>query len=194
MNGRLISFWNNPDELSSKVLFSLQDAMKSNPRRGWEKALSQGVDKVIEENIILKRQNNDLNSKIKKLEYENEFLHAKQDEAFGAIVTLSGSFQNDNAYRGQYCQSMTLNKIFMLWYASILEVQFDIHAKRSLENSLENHFGLNKIIIDEENYAFIKNLLSGIGVIAEFSNKKAYGSSKCVVVTDYGKRVWELLR
>lgn len=189
INNRLVSFWNNPDELSSKVVLSLENAIVTIPRRGWEPALPESNEKIFNDNIFLISQNIKYCKRIKDLEKELTFFRTKQKTDYNADVTLKGIYKN-NGVELKCSYNITLKKVLLLWYPHILDVQIDIEAKQCLEKAFEDHLNINNFVIDEDSYCLIKSSLSSMGVIAEFSIKKPFGISKHIIITDYGKKIW----
>lgn len=185
-DNRLVSFWNNSDELSAKVILSLENAISTIPRCGWEPALSESNIKIFNENTLLKEKNSNLIKRINRLEKELAFFNSEHIKNFNDTITIKGTHKN----KKDCSFTITLKKLFLLWYPHVLDIQIDIQAKQYLEKDLEKHNNLVDFTLDQESYEMIKSIFSSMGVLAEFSQKMRIGYVEQIVVTNFGKSIW----
>ena len=190
---RLVNFWNDPNELASQVVFSLEYAIKTIPRQGWEPALSESNIKIYNDNLSLRSEIEKYRNNIKELKTSLSYYQSIELNDINDYILLSGTYENDSVCENKHTFNISFKKIFILWYPHILDVKIDIQAKHSLDKAIENHLNLNKFNLDEDCYNSIKIHLSKMGIIAEFSKKNHVGFSKQIVVTEYGKLIWNSL-
>lgn len=186
-SGRLVNFWNSKDELASKVTISISQAIDITPRRGWERALPEGNEKIKKDNEHLKEEIIFTNNKLNELREEIDLLYRRNCNDFNAEITFSYLLDID----GYKTNSISLKKLFALWYPSIKDKpQIDGQAKRALEDAIANYIHTSSFYLKDKEYTHIKNAFSNLGVLAEFTVKKYGKLSKHIVVTDYGERMW----
>lgn len=192
MQERMVSFWNTSDQLSSEVSSSLENAIKTTPRKGWERSLLESNEELLENNLKLKKENQQFANEIKRLKSELTFFNQDINQNINCIkIMINGSTVDSNDYKSIYHCDMTLKKIFSLWYPYLLEIVIDSQAKLLLEGVLCNHLNLENFVLDDDCYVVIKGHLSQLNMLAEFSIRRAIGSSKHLIVTDRGKYIWD---
>ena len=93
--GHTVKYWNNPDDLSSKVLSSIPKAINYQPRVGWVRADSvvsgdanETIDKLERQIESYKNDLQKLEEDLKKKEEDNHALETSNQEAQKEIVTL----------------------------------------------------------------------------------------------------------
>lgn len=87
LDGRLVKFWNNGDELKYELHSSLSHEMKINPRVGWIRGntsvdleLHTTIDRLRQENQQLKEDNNELLKHNIKIDEKNHNIYEKEFE------------------------------------------------------------------------------------------------------------------
>lgn len=67
VSGRMVSFWNNSDDLYGKCGIALMKSFNTHPREGWVRASSANTGEMPEEITRLSRENGSLWAEIRKL-------------------------------------------------------------------------------------------------------------------------------
>ena len=190
-DGRLTKYWSTPDELAKEVLVGLQEAIKLNPRLGWEKALPISNTEMYNE--LQKLQSELTITKQMLVEAESRVM-AQETNFWSKHIRLMGTLEQEDRNKIPYECDISIRYIFNLWYPHLLKVSLDVEARDNLDRMIEQTQNLYLFKMDDSCYTLIKALLVEAGIIAEFVSRRSYGGTiSNIVLTKKGKQVWDSL-
>ncbi|WP_299096867.1 DUF4062 domain-containing protein [uncultured Winogradskyella sp.] len=86
IQGKIVSYWDDKNDLYGKVSISLMKQFNTNPRAGWVKSSEQVGPEVLKEISRLSNENSELRKTIKT--YEDQFEKDKNEEFQKTLETL----------------------------------------------------------------------------------------------------------
>ena len=165
---RLIEYWNNPNDLSSKVVLSLVSTIKLFPAVGWVRANLQTNTESLQEI-------NNLRKKIETLKQEKEDLLnnisttsqiadiAELDE----VIIVSGSNYTTRSGRTKWELTLTWERLFAIISPFFLECHTDSRAQDIISEALakEAKSCQSYPSIDTQDFQTIKVQFMALGLI-----------------------------
>jgi hypothetical protein len=132
-SGRLVDYWENGDDLASKVLLSLLQTMKAHPAVGWVRGNKVSNEGLLIDLNELRKENEELRSRIEHL--NSKTLEEKNDIAdFSDVFKLDIFFESEGVFgaRAKYRQTIPLT-----WKEIFGAVATDLEFGLSRENVSE---------------------------------------------------------
>lgn len=96
IQSKLVSFWNDKNDLYGKVSISLMKQFNTNPRVGWVKSSESMGPEILKEISRLSTENSDLRKEIEN--YENQLNQEEKTEFEKTLNTLKHNKRNPSFY------------------------------------------------------------------------------------------------
>lgn len=201
IQSKIVSYWDDKNDLYGKVSISLMKQFNTNPRVGWIKSSEQMSPEVVKEISRLSNENSNLRNKIDELEAE---INREQREEFEKILdTLKHNKRNLSFYY-QYGRGWEDSTEF-----SLLEIFNLLAPELMIENSTKSCariLGLSLRPDDERRIRaewgtpsnVVKKILADINVLDLIMPSPKKHSVKddndYWTLTEEGKRVFKVVR
>ena len=169
---RLVQYWTMAEELPGKVALSLPKTIRTYPAEGWIRGNSVTNPEILQELNELRKENQELKSKLKAIAEEPpelidlEELAGLDDEFilsgnYNPIMNLMESHSWENAFFWK--------EIFSLIGPSLLIPRTDESVRRDFSKKIFNKTGIDEFEfdfgIDDETYETIRTHLRTLGLV-----------------------------
>ncbi len=164
--GRLVKFWNNPEDLSGLVALSLSKTIKTYPAIGWVRANTIGSAEILGELNELRKENAKLKSDYETVAIKNErnSVISKED-----LAGLDDKFIFHAKYEtgGDTEIELTWGEIFNYISPFLMEHPLDYNVNAYLADGVLKKIGKNGRFpkIDKEEFNTIKIHLETLNLI-----------------------------
>jgi len=118
---KMVSFWNNPDELALKVNTSITQAINRYPRIGWARADKFANEELMSDFIVSNNENKELKEKLAKIEIKPEY------EGIAELEELF-SFKIYDKANYSYLATYSWERIFSLFATYIKNEEYEASA------------------------------------------------------------------
>lgn len=134
--GRLVKFWNNPDELNGLVAVSLTKTIKTYPAIGWVRGNIPTNEETLQEINELRKELDELRKY--KREKENSSCEIDDIAALDDTISFSGIY---GVHRSNWEITLSWKELFGLISPYFLESQNDHYAKEIISKVLVEETG-----------------------------------------------------
>ena len=173
--GRLVQYWNNPDDLNAKVAVSIPKTIKMYPRTGWVRANLQSSVESLQEM-------NDLRKELAELRLYKENIENSQKENESIDTKLELASLEDEIVLRQDISDQTKKigsnwkNLFVRLAPDLMSYPSDFQAKRKVNEILRSIKSDRNLIIYEHDEDTVKIHLMSLGLIDVKYNKTTNGS------------------
>lgn len=194
--GRLVKFWNKPEDLPGLVALSLSKTIKTYPAVGWVRANTIGNTEILAELNELRKENAKLKSEYdSKVESNEKSLTINHEELAGLddIYTFHAKFSS--SLNQEF--SMTWGEIFNIISPFLMEQPVDGKVNTYLADIVlkRNGFSGSFPSVDNDDYNTIKIHLDTLNLVKIQNLKTTQGGLALFwSLTDYGVRTMKILR
>ena len=182
MQGRLIKFWKNAEELPGQVALSLTKTIKMYPAVGWIRASNAANENILSEINELRKQNLELESSLKKITSQ-QLTVVKDIADINSLFTIHGSYKTQRSGYSPSNHTFEINiswkEIFTLIAPYLIEHPSDTGVKLKLalllhEKNGEPSSGYS-ITINDQEFKTLTIQLKAYGLIQTNYNKTTKG-------------------
>lgn len=190
MTNRLAKYWNEKMELKYNVHDSLSRAFKMNPRDGWIKGDTPTDKKTLIELEKLRKEKNELVSKVEHLNSQLEERSEIENIAQGSdIINLNYRYcEYDLEYENEEdIISITWDELFRLVAPEFAAIQTVAGAKDIIDKSINRYINkeYDELYINQDDFNIIKYQFDALNLI----KLEVMGKYETMVLTDRGKRL-----
>lgn len=196
MNGRLIKFWKNAEELPGLVALSLQKTIKMYPATGWVRANNIASEDILIEINNLRKVNNELKDQLQKIQaQEKPIVDGIAD--IDSTITIHGTYKTPIRYgdrTDKFEYSLSWRDLFALISPYLVEHPNDISVKLRLASNLKKQATSSPsgqaITIDDQEFKTITVQLKAYGLITtKYSQTVKGGMALFWSLTKAGERL-----
>lgn len=171
--GRLVKFWNKPEELPGLVALSLPKTIKTYPATGWVRANAATPSEILQELNEQRKENDELKEQVKSLTQNVEdkpILNIENLAGLDDSVVITGTYYNYSDGTKNWKHTLTWKELFYILSPELLDIPSDIIAFERLSQAVFLKTGLSAYIgkstvIDNDVYQTIKIHLKLLGLI-----------------------------
>ena len=196
MNGRLIKFWKNAEELPGLVALSLQKTIKMYPATGWVRASNIASEDILIDINNLRKENNELKDQLNKIQaQEKPLIDGLAD--IDSAVTTHGTYKTPVRYGDRidkFEHTLSWRALFALISPYLVEHPNDASVKIRLASNLKEQAApsssAHTITIDDQEFKTITIQLKAYGLITtKYSQTVKGGMALFWSLTKAGERL-----
>lgn len=196
MNGRLIKFWRNAEELPGLVALSLQKTIKMYPATGWVRASNVASEDILIEINNLRKENNKLKDQLNTIQAQEKPL-VDEIADIDSTITVHGSYKTRNRYGEQnhlFENTLSWRALFALISPYLVEHPNDTSVKRQLASDLREQASPSSsaysATINDQEFKTITIQLKAYGLInTKYSKTVQGGMALFWSLTNTGERL-----
>lgn len=182
MDGRLVKFWKNAEELPGLVALSLTKTIKMYPATGWVRADQVANEQLLTELNQLRKENAKLTNEYGEL-LAQQPANIEGIADFDSEFTIHGNYKVSRSrgyepYKHTWESKISWREIFSLISPYIVEHPNDGLVKIKLEGSLKEREGLNGYShdINDQEFKTITIQLKAYGLVSTRYSKSTKGN------------------
>lgn len=162
--GRLVKFWNEPNELPGLVAISLPQTIKIYPAEGWVRSSSlPGIEHLTQLNE-LRDKNEQLENKLARYQASSPKRHNIAD--LNEKYTLTGQ-QSKFGSVYQWKMEIAWKELFQIFSPYLMEIPTQNFVKQVLEKHLvSNEKDVRSIVIDDQCFRTLSLQFQALGLIS----------------------------
>ncbi len=175
--GRLVKFWDNPEELPGLVSLSLSKTIKTFPGIGWVRSNIIANSEVLNEVNNLRKKNEELEQLVGQLRIQNNAAKINNLAGLDDEITLFGDYWATSGSTGssrvpqsrkyQWEYKVKWGELFAMIAPYLLEHPNDVHMKDELRDSVFEKTGIGgtTVSINDQIYQTVKVQFVALGLI-----------------------------
>jgi len=167
VTGRLVKFWNKPEDLSGLVALSLSKTIKTYPAIGWVRANTIGSVEILAELNELRKENTKLKSIYEsEIESKKQILDKEELAGFEDKFTFhAGSSTSSSSSQNEI--TLTWGEIFYIISPYLMEHPIDSNVNVYLARKVLADIGFSYTFpgIDKDDFNTIKIHLESLGLV-----------------------------
>ena len=192
--GRLVKFWNKPEDLPGLVALSLSKTIKTYPAIGWVRANAIGSAEILAELNELRKENTQLKS-----DYESEIVAKKQDVSKDELA----GFEDKYTFNANFLSSSpteitkTWGEIFYIISPFLMEHPLDRNVNEYLASKALKDIGRigRYPSIDKDDFNTIKIQLESLKLVeVKYLPTTQGGAGLFWNLTDEGSKTMKYMR
>jgi hypothetical protein len=196
MNGRLIKFWKNAEELPGLVALSLQKTIKMYPATGWVRASNIASEDILIDINNLRKENNELKIQLNKIQAQEKPL-VDGIAGIDTTFTIHGTYKTSMRYgdrTDKFEHTLSWRALFSLISPYLVEHPNDASVKIRLTSNLKEKAALpssaHAVTIDDQEFKTITIQLNAYGLITtKYSQTVKGGMALFWSLTKAGERL-----
>ena len=164
---RLVKYWKTAGELPGLVSLSLSKTIKTYPAVGWVRATAAGSSELLSEINILRKQNEELHSKLKLLDHQPDIAIQNIAEMEETIQLYGKHKSNRDAYEREWKHEITWKELFSLIAPYLLEHPNDSSVQITLRESVLERAGIPNYTssLNDQVFQTVKIQLMAYGLV-----------------------------
>jgi hypothetical protein len=198
--GRLVKFWNNPNDLCTEVVIAVTNEVNLKPGVGWVRG-DQTIDpKVLQESERLRIENEGLRKELAALDAEGLLFDKTilgPDDKLEIGAQIKSSYNDTNP--AKVTLQSTFGELFLALYDQLVEEPAEFSVKDALSEllsgSLEPSVVAGKSVsIDPTDFLRIRNQFEALGLIRLFNirHKRDYHPNMAFSGGEYSALHWQI--
>ncbi|WP_369048194.1 DUF4062 domain-containing protein [Tenacibaculum sp. UWU-22] len=195
--GRLVKYWEKPEELPSLVALSLQKTIKIYPAVGWVRSNKIGNSELLIELNDLRKENSILKEKIQEETSRDKPITEEELAGLNDKYIFKGSYSDRHYVFQNWKIEITWKELFYILSPFLMKTPSDDKVNKYLALQLIKKLNLSGTfpIMEEEVYQTLKIHLEVMNLIQVTHNKSINGGIALFwKLTDEGRRIMKKIR